>query len=50
MASSKNESTSCEQNNVNKIIEGIESASILDEMSTCASCGTEGNSDVENGR
>ena len=37
------ECTSCEQNNVNNITEGIDVA-ILEDMTACASCGKEGNS------
>jgi len=44
--SSKKECTSCEQNNVNTITNGIDSVVIQDDTSTttCANCGKEGNS------
>jgi len=42
MISSRNESTSCEQNNVENITDGINSVAILD-TSVCANCGKEGN-------
>ena len=48
MTSSKKECTSCEQNNVDAMTEGIESLAILDDKSKCASCGKEGNSDEMN--
>ena len=47
MISSKKECTSCEQNNVDNITEGIESI-VLEIMSTCASCGKEGANNVCN--
>jgi len=47
ITSNKNECTSCEQNNVENITEGINST-ILDDMSTCAACGKEGNRDNMN--
>ena len=40
--------TSCEQNEVNNIAEGIDGLAILDDVSTCAACGKEGNSDDMN--
>ena len=46
--SSKNECTSCEQNNVDNIIEDVNSMAILSDISICASCGREGNSDDMN--
>ena len=47
--SSKNdECISCEQNNVDNITEGIDSIAILNDVSKCASCGKEGNSDDMN--
>lgn len=48
MKSSKKEYTSCEQNNVNNITEGIESVAILDNITTCANCGKEGDSNDMN--
>jgi len=49
ITSSKNdECISCEQNNVDNITEGIESVALLDDMSMCANCGKEGNSDDMN--
>ena len=36
------ECTSCEQNNVNDIIEGITNIAVLDDVTACASCGKEG--------
>ena len=45
---SKKECTSCEQNNVDDITEGIDSMAIQKDMSTCAACGKEGNSDDMN--
>jgi len=48
MISSKKECTSCDQNNVENITEDFSSMAILDNMSTCASCGKEGNSDDMN--
>jgi len=54
ITSSKKERTSCEQNNIDNITEGIDSVStpdsvaILNDMSTCASCGKEGKSDDMN--
>jgi len=46
--SSKKECTSCEQNNIDTITEGIDSVALLDDTSTCANCGKEGNSDDMN--
>jgi len=47
MTSSKREEyTPCEQNNVDNITEAIESVAILNDVSKCASCGKEGNSDM----
>jgi len=49
ITSNKKECTSyCEQNNVNTITEGIDSLAILDNISKCAACGKEGNSDNMN--
>jgi len=48
ITSSKKEFTSCEQNNVDNITKDFDSVAILDDMSTCACCGKEGNSDVMN--
>ena len=48
ITSSKKECTSCEQNYVNNIIEDFNSVAIQDDMSMCASCGKEGNSDDMN--
>ena len=48
ITSNKEECTSCEENNVDNITEGITSVAILSDMSTCASCGKEGNSDNMN--
>jgi len=45
---SKKECTSCEQNNVDNISEGINSLSILHSTSTCANCGKVDNSDDMN--
>jgi len=42
------ECTSCEQNNVDNITEGIGSISTLKDMTTCANCGKQGNSDDMN--
>jgi len=47
VVSNTNECTSCEQNNVESITEAFNSVAILD-MSTCANCGKEGNSDDMN--
>ena len=44
MISSKKECTSCEQNNIDNITEGIDSIAIQGNMSTCGNCGKEGNS------
>jgi len=44
ITSNKKEYTSCEQNNVDNITEGIASVAILNDMSACANCGKEGNS------
>ena len=44
MIASKKECTSCEQNNVDTITEGIDSVAILNDTSICAACGKEGNS------
>jgi len=46
--SSKKECTSCEQNNIDTITEGIDSIAILDDKSICAACGKEGNSNNMN--
>jgi len=43
-----NECTSCEQHNIDTITEGINSIAVLDDISTCAACGKEGNSDDMN--
>jgi len=48
ITSSKKEFTSCEQNNVDNITKDFDSVAILDDMSTCASCGKEGLSDDMN--
>jgi len=49
MTSSKEECTSCEQNNnVDNITEGINSVFKLDGATACASCGKEGNGDDMN--
>jgi len=47
ITSSKNECTSCEQN-VDAITDGINKVDILSDMSICANCGKEGNSDNMN--
>jgi len=44
ITSIKKECTSCEQNNVDNITEGIDSIVVLCDKSTCANCGKEGNS------
>ena len=41
-------SSSCEQNNIDTITECIGSVAVLDDTSTCANCGEEGNSDDMN--
>ena len=46
--SSIKECTSCEQNNIDTITEGIDSVAVLDDTSTCANCGKEGKSDDMN--
>ena len=48
MKSSNKVCTSCEQNNVNNITKGIDSVAILNDISTCAACGKENNSDKMN--
>ena len=48
MKSSSKECTSCEQTDVNNITEGIDSITIQNDVSTCAACGKEGNSDDMN--
>ena len=48
MTSNKEECISNEQINVENITEGIDSLAVLDDMSTCASCGKEGNSNDMN--
>jgi len=48
MTSGKKECTSYEQNNVDNLTENFNSVSILDNKSTCAACGKEGNSDNMN--
>ena len=40
--------TSCDQNSVDTITKGISNIAILNDMSTCACCGKEGNSDDMN--
>ena len=45
MISIKKECTSCEQNKVDAITDGINKVAILN-MSMCASCGKEGNGDI----
>ena len=47
LVSSKEECTSCEQNNVNNITEEFSSMALMN-MSTCASCGKEGNNEDMN--
>jgi len=47
-ASNTNECTSCEQNNVDNITEGINSVVLVNVMFACASCGKEGNSNDMN--
>jgi len=47
LLASKKECTSCEQNNIDNITEGINGMGVSD-TSTCASCGKEGNSDDMN--
>ena len=44
ITSNKKEFTSCEQNNVDDITEGISSVAILNDTSKCAACGKEKNS------
>jgi len=48
MKSTINKVCSCEQTDVNNITEGIDSVTILNDISTCAACGKEGNSDDMN--
>jgi len=49
ITSNKNECISCEQNDVDNITEDFSSnVAILDDTSTCASCGKKGNSDDMN--
>lgn len=48
ITSNKKECTSCEQNNVDSITEGIYSIAALDDKSKCANCGKEGNRDDMN--
>ena len=48
MTSNKEECISCEQNNLDNITESIDSIAIHDDVSTCANCGKEGNSDDMN--
>jgi len=48
MKSNEKECTSCEQTNLNNITEGIDSVAIKDDISMCAACGEEGNSDDMN--
>ena len=48
MKSNKKECTSCEQTDVKNITEGIDSVAIQDDISTCAACGKEGDSDDMN--
>ena len=45
---SKKECTSCEQNDIDTITEGITSVAILDDVPTCANCGKEGSIDHMN--
>ena len=45
---SKKECTSCDQNDIDTITEGITSVAILDDALTCANCGKEGSSDDMN--
>jgi len=42
ISTSRKECTSCEQNNVDDITEGITSLAVLDDVTACASCGKEG--------
>ena len=46
--SSKKECTSCEQNNVDNITEGVDNVVLDNNVSACASCGKEGNNDDMN--
>ena len=46
--SKNDECTSCEQNNIDIITEAIDSVAVRDDVSKCASCGKEGNSDDMN--
>ena len=48
MISNTNACTSCEQNNVDNITEGITSMNVLADMTECFNCGKEGNSDEMN--
>ena len=48
ITSSKKECISCEQNNIDNITKGINSMAVLDDVSTCANCSKEGNSDDMN--
>ena len=48
ITSNNKECTSCEQNNVDAITEGINKVDILSDTSICAACGKEGNSDSMN--
>ena len=48
ITSSKKECISCEQNNIDNITKGINSMAVLDDVSTCANCGKESNSDDMN--
>ena len=47
MTLNKDKCTSCKQNNIDDITEGINSVAILDDKSICANCGKNGN-DVKN--
>ena len=47
MILSKKECTSCEQNNIDVITQGIDSVYILDNKSTCSNCGKKGD-DINN--
>jgi len=47
ITSNKDECTSCEQHNVDNITEGIDSV-VQKDLTTCANCGKEGNSDDMN--
>ena len=48
ISSKKEECSSCEQNNFDNITEGFNSMAIRNDISTCANCGKEGNSEEMN--